>query len=72
LGSFLAQFKGTLVRVLLTQHPGQSPILFLQAGQAKRPDEATVICLRDTVVFSVVAHEWPAVKRHLEFTPAGN
>jgi len=23
--------------------------------------------LRDTVVFSIVAHEWPAVKRHLEF-----
>ena len=22
--------------------------------------------LRDTVVFSIVAHEWPAVKRHLE------
>jgi RimJ/RimL family protein N-acetyltransferase len=28
--------------------------------------------LRDTVVFSVVAPEWPAVKRHLEFKLAGN
>ena len=28
--------------------------------------------LRDTVVFSIVAHEWPAVKRHLEFKLAGN
>ena len=28
--------------------------------------------LRDTVVFSIVAHEWPAVKRHLESKPAGN
>jgi RimJ/RimL family protein N-acetyltransferase len=28
--------------------------------------------LRDTVVFSVVAQEWPAVKRHLEFKLAGN
>lgn len=28
--------------------------------------------LRDTVVFSIVAHEWPAVKRHLEFILAGD
>lgn len=28
--------------------------------------------LRDTVVFSIVAHEWPAVKRHLEFKLAGD
>lgn len=28
--------------------------------------------LRDTVVFSIVAQEWPAVKRHLEFRLAGN
>ena len=28
--------------------------------------------LRDTVVFSIVAHEWPAVKRHLEFKLAGS
>jgi N-acetyltransferase len=28
--------------------------------------------LRDTVVFSIVAQEWPAVKRHLEFKLAGN
>jgi RimJ/RimL family protein N-acetyltransferase len=28
--------------------------------------------LRDTVVFSIVALEWPAVKRHLEFKLAGN
>ncbi|HEY5292835.1 MAG TPA: GNAT family protein [Burkholderiales bacterium] len=27
--------------------------------------------LRDTVVFSIVAQEWPAVKRHLEFKLAG-
>lgn len=27
--------------------------------------------LRDTVVFSIVAREWPAVKRHLEFKLAG-
>jgi hypothetical protein len=37
----------------------------------KPPAEATVICLRDTVVFSIVAPEWPAVKRHLEFKLAG-
>lgn len=28
--------------------------------------------LRDTVVFSIVAHEWPAVRRHLEFKLAGS
>jgi RimJ/RimL family protein N-acetyltransferase len=28
--------------------------------------------LRDTVVFSIVAQEWPAVKRHLEFKLTGN
>ena len=28
--------------------------------------------LRDTVVFSIVAREWPAVKRHLEFKLAGS
>jgi len=28
--------------------------------------------LRDTVVFSIVAQEWPAVRRHLEFRLAGN
>ena len=28
--------------------------------------------LRDTVVFSIVAQEWPAVKRHLEFKLAGD
>ena len=28
--------------------------------------------LRDTVVFSIVAQEWPAVKRHLEFRLAGD
>ena len=28
--------------------------------------------LRDTVVFSIVAHEWPAVKRHLEFKLGGD
>ncbi|MBI5910032.1 MAG: GNAT family N-acetyltransferase [Betaproteobacteria bacterium] len=28
--------------------------------------------LRDTVVFSIVAHEWPAVKRHLEFKLDGD
>jgi N-acetyltransferase len=28
--------------------------------------------LRDSVVFSIVAHEWPAVKRHLEFKLAGS
>jgi hypothetical protein len=33
----------------------------------KPPAMATVICLRDTVVFSVVAHEWPALKRLLQF-----
>ena len=27
--------------------------------------------LRDTVVYSIVAQEWPAVKRHLEFKLAG-
>jgi RimJ/RimL family protein N-acetyltransferase len=27
--------------------------------------------LRDTVVFSIVAQEWPAVKRHLQFKLAG-
>lgn len=28
--------------------------------------------LRDTVVFSIVAQEWPAVKRHLEFKLTGD
>ena len=28
--------------------------------------------LRDTVVFSIIAPEWPAVKRHLEFKLAGD
>ena len=28
--------------------------------------------LRDTVVFSIVAQEWPAVKQHLEFKLAGD
>jgi RimJ/RimL family protein N-acetyltransferase len=28
--------------------------------------------LRDTVVFSIVAHEWPAVKRHLQLKLAGD
>ena len=28
--------------------------------------------LRDTVVFSIVAQEWPAVKRHLEFKLGGD
>ena len=28
--------------------------------------------LRDTVVFSIVAQEWPAVERHLEFKLAGD
>ena len=28
--------------------------------------------LRDTVVFSIIAAEWPAVKRHLQFKLAGN
>lgn len=28
--------------------------------------------LRDTVVFSIIAQEWPAVKRHLQFKLAGN
>ncbi len=28
--------------------------------------------LRDTVVYSIVAHEWPAVRRHLEFKLAGD
>ena len=28
--------------------------------------------LRDTVVFSIVAQEWPAVKQHLQFKLAGN
>ena len=28
--------------------------------------------LRDTVVFSIIATEWPTVKRHLEFKLAGN
>jgi RimJ/RimL family protein N-acetyltransferase len=28
--------------------------------------------LRDTVVFSIIAQEWPAVKQHLEFKLAGD
>jgi hypothetical protein len=38
----------------------------------KPPAEATMICLRDTVVFSIVAHEWPVLKRHFEFKLTGN
>jgi len=43
-----------------------------QDGILRRHQHYADGSLRDTVVFSIIAPEWPAVKRHLQFKLAGN